>query len=67
MSRHIPLSDESGLEAFFDEREARSRRGPEPRNKEQRIKLLMKTPECWRRDPFLMAPFNNSTTIFIRM
>ena len=59
MSGHFPLSVESKLEAFVDEREARSRRGSVPRNKEQRIKLLMKTPECWRRDPFLMAPLYN--------
>ena len=42
------LSVESRLEAFFDEREARSRRESMPRSRQQKIKLSTETLEgCW--------------------
>ena len=44
MSRYFLLSVGSKIEAFFDERKARTRRVPVPPNKEQKKKLLMKTP-----------------------
>ena len=52
MSGHFPLSVESRLEAFFDEREARSRRGSVPRNKKQRIKAINENTRVLETGPF---------------
>ena len=63
MSRYFLLSVGSKIEAFFDERKARTRRVPVPPNKERKKKLLMKTPECWRRDACLMVALSDNTDI----
>ena len=63
MSRYFLLSVGSKIEAFFDERKAWSRRVPVPPNNEQKKKLLMKTPECWRRDACLMVALSDNIDI----
>ena len=63
MSIYFLLSVGSKIEAFFDERKARTRRVPVPPNKEQKKKLLMKTPACWRRDACLMVALSDNTDI----
>ena len=63
MSRYFLLSVGSKIEAFFDERKARTRRVPVPPNKERKKKLLLKTPECWRRDACLMVALSDNTDI----
>ena len=64
MGRYFLLSGGSKIEAFFDERKARTRRVPVPPNKEQKKKRLMKTPEeCWRRDACMMVALSDNTDI----
>lgn len=63
MSRYFLLSVGPKIEAFFDERKARTRRVPVPPNKERKKKLLLKTPECWRRDACLMVALSDNTDI----
>ena len=47
LAQHFLLCGESGLVAFFDEREARPQPEPVPRNKQWR-ELLTKRLEYWR-------------------
>ena len=47
LAQHFLLCGESGLVAFFDEREARPQPEPVPRNKQWR-ELLTKRLESWR-------------------
>ena len=52
--RFLPCG-ESGLVAFFDEREVRPQPEPVPRNKQWR-ELLTKRLECWRPNASLTSP-----------
>ena len=64
MRRYFLLSVGSKIEAFVDERKARTRRVPVPPDKEQKKKRLMKTPEeCWRRDACMMVALSDNTDI----
>ena len=55
LAKHFLLCCESGLEAFFDEREARPQPEPAPRNKQWR-ELWTKRLECWRPNASLTSP-----------
>ena len=55
LAKHFLLCCESGLEAFFDEREARPRPEPVPWNKQWREQLTKRL-ECWRPNPSLTSP-----------
>ena len=55
LAQHFLLCGESGLEAFFDEREARPQPEPAPRNKQWR-ELWTKRLECWRPNASLTSP-----------
>ena len=55
LAKHFLLCCESGLEAFFDEREARPQPEPVSWNKQWR-ELLTKRLECWRPNASLTSP-----------
>ena len=55
LAQHFLLCGESGLVAFFDEREVRPQPEPVPRNKQWR-ELLAKRLECWRPNASLTSP-----------
>ena len=55
LAKHFLLCCESGLEAFFDEREARPQPEPVPWNKQWR-ELLTKRLEYWRPNASLTSP-----------
>ena len=55
LAQHFLLCGESGLVAFFDEREVRPQPEPVPRNKQWR-ELLTKRLEWWRPNASLTSP-----------
>ena len=65
-AQHFLLCGESGLVAFFDEREARPQPEPVPRNKQWR-ELLTKRLECWTPNESSTSPSLGLRVAWVQM